>query len=93
VANVEKLSVAVTTTQAAQMKAAVEAGEYATTSEIIREAVRDWQAKRELQRQEVSRLRELWDEGKSSGAPAPLDLAEVRKEGRRRLAEAAENGR
>jgi len=29
-------------------------GEYATTSEIVREAVRDWQFKRELRQEEVS---------------------------------------
>jgi len=35
----------VTGEQLAVLKAAVEAGEYATTSEIILEAIRDWQFK------------------------------------------------
>ena len=30
------------------LKAAIETGEHATTCEIVREAVRDWQLKREL---------------------------------------------
>ncbi|HEX5846662.1 MAG TPA: ribbon-helix-helix domain-containing protein [Rhodoplanes sp.] len=47
-AGIEKISVALTTEQVAALKAAVEAGEYATTSEILREAVREWQLKREL---------------------------------------------
>lgn len=64
-ANVEKVSVALTVQQAALMRAAVAAGEYATTSEIVREAVRDWQAKRELRQEDVRRLRQLWDEGES----------------------------
>jgi antitoxin ParD1/3/4 len=47
-ANIEKVSVALTGEQVSALKAAVEAGEYATTGEIVREAVRDWQLKREL---------------------------------------------
>lgn len=43
--NIEKLSVALTSEQAAAIRAAVERGEYATTSEAIRDAVRDWQQK------------------------------------------------
>ena len=44
--NVEKMSVALTAQQVAALRAAVDAGEYATASEAVREAVRDWQAKR-----------------------------------------------
>ncbi|CDX18236.1 Putative addiction module antidote protein, CopG/Arc/MetJ family (fragment) [Mesorhizobium sp. ORS 3324] len=72
-ANVEKMSVAVTTQQAAVMREAVETGEYATTSEIVREAMRDWLTKRELRQEDVRRLLRLWDEGKASGKPQPLD--------------------
>lgn len=81
---IEKLSVAVTAQQAASLRAAIQSGEYATTSEIIREAVRDWQAKRENKR-----LSELWDEGKASGNAEGLDLVEARREARLRLANAA----
>jgi Arc/MetJ-type ribon-helix-helix transcriptional regulator len=41
----------------------VDAGEYATTSKILREAVRDWQLKRELRQEDIKRLRQMWDEG------------------------------
>ena len=84
-ADIQKVSVALTGEQLAALKAAVEAGEYATTSEIVREAVRDWQFKRELRQEEVKRLRRLWDEGKASGQPEPLDFDELRREARRRL--------
>ncbi len=87
-ADIQKVSVALTGEQLAALKAAVEAGEYATTSEIVREAVRDWQFKRELRQEEVKRLRRLWDEGKASGPPEPLDFDELRREARRCLAEA-----
>ncbi|MFY9834263.1 MAG: type II toxin-antitoxin system ParD family antitoxin [Methylocystis sp.] len=86
-ADIQKVSVALTGEQLAALKAAVEAGEYATTSEIVREALRDWQYKRDLRQEELKRLRKLWDEGKASGPPEPLDFDEVRREARRRLAE------
>lgn len=93
-ANVEKISVAVTTQQATVMRGAVETGEYATTSEIVREAVRDWLTKRELRRQEeLRRLQRLWDEGKASGKSEPLDFDALRREARQRLKGAAPNGR
>jgi antitoxin ParD1/3/4 len=88
VSNIEKLSVALTSEQAGALRAAVDSGEYATTSEIIREAVRDWQAKRRLREDDVARLRQLWDEGKASGEAKSLDLAAVRRDARRRLARA-----
>ncbi|MGX5801202.1 ribbon-helix-helix domain-containing protein [Bradyrhizobium sp. Arg314] len=92
-ANVEKISVAVTTQQATVMREAVETGEYATTSEIVREAVRDWLAKRELRQEDLRRLQRLWDEGKASGKPEPLDFDALRKEARQKLRDAAPNGR
>ena len=69
------------------------AGEYATASEIVREAVRDWQAKRELRHDDIRRLRQRWDEGKASGPPEPVDFDALRKEARRKLTEASSNGR
>jgi antitoxin ParD1/3/4 len=86
--DVQKVSVAVTGEQLAAIRAAVDAGEYATTSEIIREALRDWQFKRELRQEDIRRLRQLWDEGKASGPALPLNFDEIRQEARRRLEEA-----
>ena len=84
-ADIQKVSVALTAEQVAVLKAAVNAGEYATTGEIVREAIRDWQLKRELRQEEVARLRRLWDQGKASGTPTRLDAKALRREGRRRL--------
>ena len=67
------------------IKAAVDNGEYATTSEIVREALRDWQFKRELRQKDIERLRQLWDEGKASGPAEPLNFDELRFEARKRL--------
>jgi len=86
---IQKVSVALTGEQVAALKAAVETGEYATTSEAVREALREWQWKREWRSEELGRLRELWKEGKASGPAQPLDLSDVRKEARQRLKKAA----
>jgi antitoxin ParD1/3/4 len=83
--SIEKLSIALTNEQVASLKAAVDTGEYATTSEIIREAVRDWQFKRELRREDINRLRELWDAGKASGNAGELDMKALRGKARSRL--------
>ncbi len=72
--DVQKVSVALTGEQLAALRAAVETGEYATTSEIVREAVRDWQFKRELRQEDLRRLRQLWNEGKASGPVEPFDV-------------------
>jgi len=82
---VQKISVALTGEQVSALKAAVETGEYATTSEVIREALREWQWKRELRGEEIARLRQSWQEGKASGPAGPLDLDHTRDEARERL--------
>ncbi len=86
---IQKISVALTGEQITSIKAAVETGEYATTSEIVREALRDWEFKRGMRREELRRLREAWDVGKASGPASPLSFDELRAEGRRRLTQAA----
>ena len=87
---VQKVSVALTTEQLAAVKAAVGSGDYATTSEVVREALRDWQHKRELRQEDILRLRQLWDEGKASGQGAPLDIEALKREAGLRLAAARE---
>ncbi len=87
-ANVEKVSIALTTEQLAALRAAVDAGEYATTSEVVREALRDWQLKRELKQDDIRRLRQLWQQGVASGSAGELDMAALRIEARDRLSRA-----
>lgn len=91
--SVEKISVALTTQQAAMLRDAVGTGAYATTSEIIREAVRDWSAKWETRQAETRRLRELWDKGKASGEPTPVDFDVLREEVRQELNAVLKHGR
>eukprot|EP01037_Dinobryon_pediforme_P036486 gene36486-43451_t len=84
-ANIQKVSIALTSEQLAALRAAVDAGEYATTSEVVREALRDWQLKRDLQQDDIRRLRRLWQDGLASGTAGDLDIAALRTEARARL--------
>jgi antitoxin ParD1/3/4 len=58
----ERITVTMPEEMAARLRAAVETGQYATTSEVVREALRDWnedqerlEAKRELMRKEIEK--------------------------------------
>jgi antitoxin ParD1/3/4 len=59
----ERITVTMPEEMAARMRAAVDAGEYATTSEVVREALRRWSERQERREQELERLRELITEG------------------------------
>jgi len=54
---IEKLSIALPAEMAATVRTAVENGEYSSNSEVIREALRDWNHKRKLREQELSLVR------------------------------------
>ena len=79
---VEKITVALTKEIADNVRAAVKAGDYASTSEIVREALRDWQLKRISQQVQIEHLRSLWEVGLKSGSAGPLDVAEIKREAR-----------
>ena len=86
-ASVEKLSIALTHEMADEVRTAVKSGDYASSSEVIREALRDWRRKRTLQDQEIKELRRLWHEGLESGEGQYGSMEEIKRAARRRLAE------
>lgn len=86
VQNVEKISVALTPEMAAAVRHAVASGEYASASEVIREALRLWKSYQAAREREVEELRRVWREGIESGPATPLDFAEVKAQGRAALA-------
>ncbi|MGA3061690.1 MAG: type II toxin-antitoxin system ParD family antitoxin [Methylocystis sp.] len=77
-ANVEKISVALTPEMAATMRRLVASGEYASASEVMREALRDWQFRRTQREQAVAELGRLWDRGIESGPASDGDEAFAR---------------
>jgi antitoxin ParD1/3/4 len=83
---VEKMTIALTPEMAGYVREVVAEGKYASTSEAIREAVREWQERQDLLGYTVEELRGLVQEGLESGEPAPLDMEDVKAAGRRRLA-------
>ena len=66
-ANVEKVSVALTPEMAAMMRSVVDAGEYASASEVMREALREWKFRRTQRERAIDELGRLWDDGIASG--------------------------
>jgi antitoxin ParD1/3/4 len=54
---IERITITLTAEMAQTVRGAVQAGEYASSSEIVREALRDWRHKRALQAQELGELR------------------------------------
>jgi antitoxin ParD1/3/4 len=74
-ANVEKLSVALTPDMAAEVRAAVEGGDYGSVSEVVRDALRNWSLRRKIETLETEDLRRLIQEGIDSGPS--LDAQEV----------------
>jgi len=53
----------------ALIKGAIETGEYASSSEVVRDALRDWTHKRSLRKQGVNELRQLWTQALSDKSP------------------------
>ena len=82
---VEKITIALTPTQADAVRRAVAEGRYASTSEAIREAVREWQERRDLLGFTVEELRRLAEEGEASGESRLASMDAVKTAARRRL--------
>jgi antitoxin ParD1/3/4 len=74
-ANVEKLSIALTPEMVAEVRAAVEGGDYGSVSEVVRDALRDWRLRRKIDALETQELRRRVQEGIDSGPG--LDAEEV----------------
>jgi antitoxin ParD1/3/4 len=85
---VQKLSISVTEELAREIDAAIESGDYSTTSEVVRDALRTWKRERTDRDAVVRRLRQLWEEGLASGEPEPMPedwAAEIIARGHARL--------
>lgn len=86
---IERLTVTMPTEMAALIKAAVKEGDYASTSEVIREALRDWNVKRSLKLGELEALRADIDKGiadLSAGRVTDFDMDKIIERGRKLLA-------
>lgn len=69
---VRKISIALTEELAADVEKAVESGDYASNSEVIRDALRRWKDSRDIREAKLVELRRLIQEGLDSGEPEPV---------------------
>ena len=65
----EKISIALPPEMVAIVRGAVATGEYASSSEVVRDALRDWTHKRSLRQQGVVELRQVWQEAMRDKRP------------------------
>lgn len=77
---IERITISVPAEMAAALRETVDGGEYASTSEVIREALRDWSRARDAERRELEELRAMVRAGDDSGVsvPAMRAFAELR---------------
>ncbi len=66
---IEKISVSIPADLMGDVRAAIAEGDYATTSEILREALRDWRLKRKVAALGVEELRREWNAADDGGPP------------------------
>ena len=88
-AEIERLTITLPTDMADVVKSAVAVGDYASTSEVVRAALRDWKMKRALQIQELAALKTDIDKGLAevaAGRVKGFDAAGIIKRGRKLLA-------
>lgn len=85
-AGVEKITISLTPDLIAVVQEAVEKEGYASTSEVIREALRDWRTRRAAREQAIEEVRRLWDEGIKSGTSRFHSVEEIIADARERKA-------
>ena len=88
-ATLERLTVTMPSEMAAAIKHAVEEGGYASTSEVVREALRDWSTKRQLMLDELAALKVDINKGLAdvaAGRVKKFDAESIVARGRQLLA-------
>ncbi len=83
--HVDKRSITLSPELAAAVDDVVAAGEYASASEVIRDALRQWKDRRDLLGYTVEELRKLVQEGIDSGPGQFASMDEIKAEARRRF--------
>lgn len=69
-----KISISITDEHAAVLHDAVKSGDYASSSEVVREALREWRSRR--------MIGQLWDEGIASGRAEGVTMVDIKAEAR-----------
>ena len=88
-AEIERMTITLPADMATIVKRAVEGGDYASSSEVVREALRDWKMKRALQMSELASLKSDIDRGLNDvaeGRVQDFDATRIIERGRKLLA-------
>ena len=86
---IERLTITLPAEMVAVVKSAVETGDYASTSEVVRAALRDWKMKRALQIEALAALKADIDTGLAdvaAGRVKNFDATRIVDRGRKLLA-------
>ena len=77
---VERMTITMPAELAETLRQTVAGGEYASTSEVVRDALREWTRRRDVERQDLEALRVAIRAGLDSGPALPADqvFAELR---------------
>jgi len=89
-AEIVRLTITLPPEMAAVVKQAVATGDYASTSEVVRAALRDWKLKRALQIEELAALKADIEKGLAdvaAGRVHDFDANRLIKRGRKLLAD------
>ena len=87
--SIERMTITMPADMAAIIKAAVDEGDYASTSEVVREALREWKLRRVVQSHELATLKADLDKGLAdiaAGRVTDFDLGQIIARGRKLLA-------
>jgi antitoxin ParD1/3/4 len=89
VSTIERMTITMPADMASVVKAAVDSGDYASTSEVVRDALREWKMKRAIQIQEIASLKADIDKGLADvagGRVTNFDKKRIVERGRKLLA-------
>jgi antitoxin ParD1/3/4 len=88
-AEFDRLSVLLPPELVQAVREAVDGERYVVESDVVIDALQDWQVRRQMREAELRRLRELIDEGIASGSSpmAADEIDRIKREGRILLAE------
>jgi antitoxin ParD1/3/4 len=61
------MTISLSQQQASRIQKAVESGNYASNSEVLRDALRLWEQREEVRAMEMAKLKKAYEEGMASG--------------------------
>lgn len=75
-AQLERMTVALPSDMAQLVRSAVDSGDYASSSEVFRDALRDWKLKHRSQQQDIAMVREKVKQGLEDLKAGRIESAE-----------------